>query len=159
MFEEYLALPDGAGRFPQGVSDLAVLRILLCNTFNSCTGLSPSMAHISIWFHFKNIVNIVVLQPQPNKLDWFGLFPFRSPLLRKSFNYFLFLGVLRCFSSPRSHIIADIIPLHGIGLPHSEISGSKCMCHSPKLIAAYHVLHRLSNPRHPPYALSNFQKF
>ena len=26
---EYLALPDGAGRFPQGVSDLAVLRILL----------------------------------------------------------------------------------------------------------------------------------
>jgi hypothetical protein len=28
--EEYLALPDGAGRFPQGVSDLAVLRILLC---------------------------------------------------------------------------------------------------------------------------------
>ena len=27
--KEYLALPDGAGRFPQGVSDLAVLRVLL----------------------------------------------------------------------------------------------------------------------------------
>ena len=27
--QEYLALPDGAGRFPQGVSDLVVLRILL----------------------------------------------------------------------------------------------------------------------------------
>src|SRR5690606_35969657 len=27
--QEYLALPDGAGRFPQGVSDPAVLRILL----------------------------------------------------------------------------------------------------------------------------------
>ena len=27
--EEYLALPDGAGRFLQGVSDPAVLRILL----------------------------------------------------------------------------------------------------------------------------------
>ena len=73
--------------------------------------------------------------------------------------YFLFLGVLRCFSSPRSLTIASIIPLHGIGLPHSEISGSKCMCHSPKLIAAYHVLRRLLNPRHPPYALSNFQIF
>ena len=83
----------------------------------------------------------------------FGLFPFRSPLLGKSLNCFLFLRVLRCFSSPRSHIIADIIPLHGIGLPHSEISGSKCMCHSPKLIAGYHVLHRLLPPRHPPYAL------
>ena len=27
--QEYLALPDGAGKFPQGVSDPAVLRILL----------------------------------------------------------------------------------------------------------------------------------
>ena len=27
--QEYLALPDGAGKFPQGVSDLAVLRIPL----------------------------------------------------------------------------------------------------------------------------------
>ena len=37
--------------------------------------------------------------------------------------------------------------------PHSEISGSKCMCHSPKLIAACHVLHRLLMPRHSPCAL------
>ena len=40
------------------------------------------------------------------------------------------------------------------GLPHSEISGSMGMCPSPKLIAAYHVLHRLSVPRHPPCALT-----
>ena len=33
---------------------------------------------------------------------WFGLFRFRSPLLSESFNYFLFLRVLRCFSSPGS---------------------------------------------------------
>ena len=39
------------------------------------------------------------------------------------------------------------------GFPHSEISGSKDMCSSPKLIAAYHVFHRLSVPRHPPCAL------
>ena len=32
---------------------------------------------------------------------WFGLFPVRSPLLGESFIYFLFLQVLRCFSSPR----------------------------------------------------------
>ena len=32
----------------------------------------------------------------------FGLFPFRSPLLRKSIVFFLFLRVLRCFSSPGS---------------------------------------------------------
>ena len=39
------------------------------------------------------------------------------------------------------------------GLPHSEISGSKPVCGSPKLIAAYHVLHRLLVPSHPPLAL------
>ena len=33
MSEEYLALPDGAGKFPQGVSDLAVLRILLSHYY------------------------------------------------------------------------------------------------------------------------------
>ena len=39
------------------------------------------------------------------------------------------------------------------GFPHSEIRGSKLVRSSPRLIAAYHVLHRLSAPRHPPNAL------
>lgn len=39
------------------------------------------------------------------------------------------------------------------GFPHSEIRGSKLIRSSPRLIAAYHVLHRLSAPRHPPNAL------
>ena len=39
------------------------------------------------------------------------------------------------------------------GFPHSEISGSQLICSSPKLIAAYHVLHRLLMPRHSPCAL------
>ena len=39
------------------------------------------------------------------------------------------------------------------GFPHSDISGSMDICSSPKLFAAYHVLHRLLVPRHPPCAL------
>ena len=39
------------------------------------------------------------------------------------------------------------------GFPHSEIRGSTLVRSSPRLIAAYHVLHRLSAPRHPPDAL------
>ncbi|CAN0579294.1 unnamed protein product, partial [Laminaria digitata] len=39
------------------------------------------------------------------------------------------------------------------GFPHSEILGSKLVRNSPRLIAAYHVLHRLLPPRHPPDAL------
>ena len=46
----------------------------------------------------------------------------------------------------------------GTGLPHSEIPGSKVVCTSPRLFAAYHVFHRLHVPRHPPYALSSFTK-
>ena len=44
------------------------------------------------------------------------------------------------------------------GFPHSEISGSKHVNNSPKLIAAFHVLHRLPMPRHPPLALNSLFK-
>ena len=40
-----------------------------------------------------------------------------------------------------------------VGLPHSDISGSKPILGSPKLFAEYHVFHRLLLPRHPPDAL------
>ena len=58
------------------------------------------------------------------------------------------------------------VPLHALwigawmtgvcpaGFPHSEIHGSRDICSSPWLFAAYHVFLRLSVPRHPPCALS-----
>ena len=49
--------------------------------------------------------------------------------------------------------------LQPAGLPHSEISGSKPVCSSPELVAAYHVLHRLQKPRHPPSALVTFSLY
>ena len=57
------------------------------------------------------------------------------------------------------------VPFHGLwigpwihegcscGFPHSDICGSRDMCSSPQLFAAYHVFHRLLVPRHPPCAL------
>src|ERR1700761_6244633 len=44
------------------------------------------------------------------------------------------------------------------GFPHSEILGSKLVRSSPRLIAAYHVLHRLSAPRHPPDTLKTLDR-
>ena len=44
--------------------------------------------------------------------------------------------------------------LQPAGLSHSDILGSMVICTSPGLFAAYHVLLRLQEPRHPPYALS-----
>ena len=90
----------------------------------------------------------------------FRLFRFRSPLLTESLICFLFLRVLRWFTSPGCLHPAYVFSWRysGIslsGFPHSEILGSKPVCGSPKLIAAYHVLHRLLAPRHSPYALSS----
>ena len=45
------------------------------------------------------------------------------------------------------------------GFPHSDICGSKDICSSPQLFAAYHVFHRLLVPRHPPYALISITNF
>ena len=39
------------------------------------------------------------------------------------------------------------------GFPHSDIHGSKDICSSPWLFAAYHVFLRLLVPRNPPCAL------
>ena len=50
-----------------------------------------------------------------------------------------------------------VIYLQYTRLSHSEIFGSRPVCGYPKLIAAYHVLHRLLVPRHPPCALIRFK--
>ena len=87
----------------------------------------------------------------------FGLFPVRSPLLRES----------RLISTPRGTKMFQFprFPPHTYGfsvgydgmtrrtLPHSGIPGSTPADGSPRLLAAYHALHRLLAPRHPPCAL------
>ena len=45
-----------------------------------------------------------------------------------------------------------------VGFPHSEIPGSKLIRSSPRLIAAYYVLHRLHAPRHPLDALKTLDR-
>ena len=90
----------------------------------------------------------------PSRSDWkitgIGLVRVRSPLLAESLlmsfppgtEMFQFPG----FALPCGSTLAG-------GFPHSEILGSKLVRSSPRLIAAYHVLHRLSAPRHPPNTL------
>ena len=58
------------------------------------------------------------------------------------------------FPALTSHVV--MICLQHTRLSHSEICGSKVICTYPQLIAAYHVLHRLREPRHPPCALTYF---
>ena len=55
-----------------------------------------------------------------------------------------------------AHRFCGVTVLQTAGLSHSEIPGSMVICTYPGLIAAYHVLHRLHEPRHPPCALYYF---
>ena len=67
----------------------------------STTGLLPSLVGLSRPVHLpRSFVTPCRVSYNPKRqASWFGLFPFRSPLLRESI-CFLFLRVLRCFSSP-----------------------------------------------------------
>ena len=51
--------------------------------------------------------------------------------------------------------------LHIVGFPHSDTCGSRLICSSPQLFAAYRVLLRLLMPRHSPCTLSslNFMSY
>ena len=123
----------------------------------SLTGLSPSLAG----FPKTILLNLSDQLRGPNPgvhALRFGLFRVRSPLLTESHVVFSSSGYL--------DVSVHRVPFHSlwIGLwilevfssrfPHSDISGSMDICSSPKLFAAYHVLHRLSVPRHPPCALN-----
>ena len=114
----------------------------------------PLWCCFPVSFNFGAWLRIVgpttLTQPKPRQ---FRLFPLRSSLLRES----------RLFSFPPA---TEIFQLAGLALstyvfsakwqakparfPHSEIHGSTFICNFPWLIAAYHALHRLSMPRHPP---------
>ena len=80
----------------------------------------------------------------------------------RNHNCFLFLRVLRCFTSPRSlqlpyifrQRLPDMTPVFQ-GFPIRTSSDQSSFTNSPRLIAGYNVLLRLLVPRHPPIALSS----
>jgi hypothetical protein len=83
--QKYLALPDGPGWFRQGSSCPAILRVLLKIMLLTCTGLSPPTVGFSKTIPLQNIILYrSPTTPLLPKQKRFGLFPFRSPLLRES---------------------------------------------------------------------------
>ena len=74
--------------------------------------------------------------PQTDFSFWFGLLQFRSPLLSQSFFYFLFLQVLRCFSSLSSPRLTMYSSNGNVVLPtlcsHIRISTDLQICAPPR---------------------------
>ena len=154
--KEYLALRGGPRSFPQGFSCLVVLWILLGYFRLRIRGFHP------LWPAFPGrspVLHNPTLQSEPQDariLVWALSISLAATLeIEVSF-----------FSSGYLDVSVPPVPFHTLwigvwihevcscGFPHSDISGSRDICSSPKLIAAYHVFHRLLVPRHPPYALS-----
>ena len=139
--QEYLALPDGPGRFTQDFSCPALLRILISLSFLRIPGyhrLWPLFPKCST----SNLIDYISpTTPILPKQYWFGLVPVRSPLLRKSLLFSLPPGT-QMFQFP-GFASFRMTGLQPAGLSHSEICGLIRICQYPQLIAAYHVLHRL----------------
>src|SRR4029078_807305 len=89
----------------------------------------------------------------------FGLFPFRSPLLRDS-RFLSFPPVTKMFqftglpSTALFYSGRDTRALPRVGFPIRTSRDQRMVSSFPGLFAAAHVLHRLLAPRHPPCALS-----
>ena len=114
-----------------------------------------------LWLPFQAIHKRIL----PTRAAWtlacpgFGLFPFRSPLLWESQLISFPVSTEMChFPTFARHASMDSKrgnpDCSGLGCPIRR-SGDPLVCSSLRLIAAYHVLLRLSAPRHPPYTLSN----
>ena len=102
VFREYLALRDGPRSFRQGSSCPALLRWRLLNMPVTRTGLSPSTVAVSTAFRFLHVLLTTLLQPrQVRKPAGLGSAPFARHYSGYR-RFFLFLRVLRCFSSPGS---------------------------------------------------------
>ena len=136
-----------------------LLRILLGFVKISVTGVSPSLLVLSRTFSYLSEYHSGVLQPRKNKFFRFGLFPFRSPLLREShslsfplltemFHFSRF--TLPClFYSARSNAV-----LPALGFPIRKFPDQSALTAPRDLSQSCHVLHRLLSPRHPPIALN-----
>ena len=119
----------------------------------SPTGLSPSAAALPFAFGYRFCHSLsAILQPRAARRHAPGL---GSSAFARHYSrnhcYFLFLRVLRCFSSPRSPsalsaVTASLPP----GFPIRTSAVRAGICPSPPLFAACHVLLRLREPQASP---------
>jgi hypothetical protein len=123
---EYLALPDGAGRFRQDFTGPALLRILNIYDILRIRDFHSVSCHFPENFYFLSYTTISPTTPMC-KHTGLGSSAFARHYLRNHY-YFLFLSLLRCFSSGGLTLRPCL--QHG-RFPHSDIYGSKFDCNSP----------------------------
>ena len=108
----------------------------------ACTGLSPSMDELSISFQFSLTIHwagpISLVTTYGISIDFFS-----SRYLDISVLWVRFANLCIQFTIT-----------FRLGFPIRKSAAVTLVDSSPQLFVAYHVLHRLSTPRHPPNALA-----
>ena len=142
--------------FRQGFSCPDVLRILLWVFWFRLRGFH------TLWRDFPNpsatIASITLCSPLPRSACT-SVWPLAPSLaatkaIDVSFSSCRYLDVsVHDVPSVQLCIYCTVTEVFSVGFPHSDISGSLAMCASPKLFAAFCVLHRFLMPRHSPFAL------
>jgi hypothetical protein len=122
-------------------------------------GFHPLWPDFPDRFSYESLVLPRPLNPAALTCDGLASSAFARHYLRNHY-CFLFLRVLRCFTSPGSpptpmYSALDNAELPALGFPIRRSPDQSLVDGSPRLFAATHVLHRLSAPRHPPHALSS----
>ena len=138
---ECLALPDGAGKFKRGVSDPALLRVPpLPSAFPyGALTLSGPLSHaVQVCFGFDPAA---LLPPASLDLRGLGSCAFARHYLRNHC-CFLFLRVLRCFSSPGLPPLRGAMPSAWRVAPFGHLRISPCL----RVPAAFRSLPRPSSP-------------
>src|SRR5580693_1159497 len=160
---EYLALRDGPRGFKQGFSCPALLRYLLrvwiVFAYGSVTLFGSPFQKIQLTTRLVTLLLQALQPPIHRNATGLGCSDFARHYYRNR-GFFIFLQVLRWFTS-----LSSLIPTYEFsgmfpgfareGFPIRRSPVITPVCGLPKLIAACHVLHRLSLPRHPPCALSS----
>ena len=151
---EYLALPDGPGRFAQNSSCSALLRIPLSLVSLRLRAFHPLRINFPEDSPHDSSTTAWSYNPVYALLHMrFGLFPGRSPLLGESLVYFLFLQVLRCFSSLR-------LPLH-LGVDNWPSASWVVPFGNPRIKDYLHLpeaYRSLSRPSSPPRAKASTRR-
>ena len=143
----------GRTGFARGFTCPALLGMPLGPFGISDTGLSPSLVPVSIGFSYPSVSTSWSRNPG-GQVRRFGLFPFRSPLQGE----FLFLRVLRCFTSPgwrRSPMDSDSVsgawPPLGFPIRKSPDQSVFAAPRSLSQLAASFIARRCQGIRHAPF--------
>jgi hypothetical protein len=124
----------------------------------TCTGLSPAKAllsrrfQLSAYEHWPGPRSLVTTSGISVDVFSSGYLDISVPQVRL---FTPMYSVEDTFQITGNHALESRVPVTEGEFPHSEIRGSKFVRNSPRLIAAYHVLHRLLPPRHPQNALKS----